>query len=94
MPSYNYGTAIDKLIDNYQEMLELLIQARLASNRIDEWKNTLDIVINPEQTSFDSTNVKLIRQLAFKWICRECQEVRVDDERVIEGMKCRYCAYL
>ena len=90
MPSYNYGTAIDKLIDNYREMLELHIQARLASDRIDEWKNTLDIVINPEQTSFDSTNVKLIRQ----WICRECHEVRVDDERVIEGMKCRYCAYL
>lgn len=29
----------------------------------------------------------------FKFICPECGEYRPDDERVKNGMKCRYCAY-
>ena len=47
---YNYGTAMNKLIVNYSEMLELIIHARLASDRIDEWKETLKLVTNPDQT--------------------------------------------
>ena len=50
MIEYNYGTAVNKLIYCYEEMLELLIRARLASNRIDEWKKILDLVTNPDQT--------------------------------------------
>ena len=50
MVDYNYGTAVNKLIDYYEEMLGILVQARLASDRIDEWKNTLDVVVNPDQT--------------------------------------------
>lgn len=26
-------------------------------------------------------------------ICSECGEVRLDDERVLAGMKCGFCAY-
>ena len=48
---YNYGTAMNKLIDYYKEMLELIVQARLASDRIDEWKETLDVVTNPDQAN-------------------------------------------
>jgi hypothetical protein len=48
---YNYGTAMNKLIDYYKEMLELIIQARLASDRIDEWKEVLSVVTNPDQTN-------------------------------------------
>lgn len=50
MTEYNYGTAMNSLIDYYKEMLELIIQARLASDRIDEWKEALNLVINPDQT--------------------------------------------
>jgi len=82
MVNYNYGTAINKLIDSYHEMLELIVQARIATDRIDEWKKDLDIVINPDQTKMN-----LI------WICGECEEMRVDDERVLAGMKCGHCAY-
>lgn len=28
-----------------------------------------------------------------KFICPECNEFRPDDDRVIAGMKCRFCAY-
>ena len=51
MIDYNYGTAMNKLIDYYKEMLELIVQARLASDRIDEWKETLDVVTNPDQAN-------------------------------------------
>ena len=27
-----------------------------------------------------------------KWLCGECREVRFGDERVKNGMKCRFCA--
>ena len=89
MGNYNYGTAINKLIDNYQEMLELIIQARLASDRIDDWKNTLAIVINPEQIKDNGTDLENI----YTWICIECNEVRIDDDRVFAGLKCSHCAY-
>ena len=46
----NYGTALNRLINYYKEMLELIIHARLASDRVDEWKETLYIVTNPDQT--------------------------------------------
>jgi len=42
---------MNKLIDYYKEMLELIIQARLASDRIDEWKEVLSVVTNPDQTN-------------------------------------------
>ena len=58
MGSYNYGTAMNKLIDNYQEMLELIVQARIAADKIDEWKHDLDLVINPDQTRL--TQIDLI----------------------------------
>ena len=58
MANYNYGTAMNKLIDSYNEMLELIIQARIATDRIDEWKNDLDLVINPDQTRL--TQIDLI----------------------------------
>ena len=90
MGSYNYGTAMNKLIDNYQEMLELIVQARIATDRIDEWKHDLDLVINPDQTRL--TQIDLIN-VEFKQICGECEEIRVDDARVLAGMKCGYCAY-
>lgn len=45
----NYGTAITTLIVNYKEMLELIVQARIGDERIDEWKKALDLVENPEQ---------------------------------------------
>tara|TARA_R110002012_G_scaffold271038_2_gene456186 strand:+ start:239 stop:487 length:249 start_codon:yes stop_codon:yes gene_type:complete len=45
----NYGTAITTLIVNYKEMLELIIQARIGNDRIDEWKKAVDLVENPEQ---------------------------------------------
>jgi len=48
---YNYGTAMNKLIDYYNEMLGLIIQARLASDRIDEWKEILNLVTNPDQAN-------------------------------------------
>jgi len=50
MINYNYGTAMNNLIDYYKEMLELIIYARLASDRVDEWKETLNLVTNPDQT--------------------------------------------
>ena len=43
MVNYNYGTAINNLINNYKEMLEILVQARIASDRIDDWQNDLDL---------------------------------------------------
>ena len=30
---------------------------------------------------------------AIKTICPECREIRIDDDRVANGMKCSYCAY-
>jgi len=92
MGNYNYGTALNKLIDNYQEMLELIIQARLASDRIDDWKNTLAVVINPEHIKsefFKSTDLENI----YTWLCIECNEIRIDDDRVLVGLKCSHCAY-
>ncbi len=89
MVDYNYGTAVNKLIDYYEEMLGILVQARLASDRIDEWKNTLDVVVNPDQTRFNLNQVENI----YLWMCGECDEIRVDDERVLAGMKCSHCAY-
>ena len=50
MIDYNYGTALNNLIDYYNEMLELIIHARLASDKIDKWKETLYQVTNPDQT--------------------------------------------
>ena len=50
MNKYNYGTAMNRLIDSYKEMLELIINARIASDRIDEWKEILNLVTNPDQT--------------------------------------------
>ena len=101
MVNYNYGTAVNKLIDNYQEMLEILVQARLASDRVDDWKNTLDVVINPEQTKVDvqkRVNVASLQSIQkleniYQWMCGECDEIRVDDARVLAGMKCGHCAY-
>ena len=37
MQTYNYGTAVNKLINSYLEMLELIVKARIATDRIDEW---------------------------------------------------------
>ena len=85
MANYNYGTAINKLIDSYHEMLELIVQARIASDRIDDWQNDLDLVTNPDQTR--------LTQLALRYLCGECNEIRLDDERVFAGMKCGHCAY-
>lgn len=82
MSDYNYGTAINNLIENYKEMLGILVQARISSDRIDDWKKDLDLVTNPDQT-----RMNLI------WMCGECDEIRVDDERVLAGMKCGHCAY-
>lgn len=48
---YNYGTSMNLLIDYYKEMMELIVQARIASDRVDEWKKVLDLVTNPDQTS-------------------------------------------
>jgi len=47
----NYGTFMDTFIENYQEMLELIIQARIASDRVDDWKKALESVLNPEPRS-------------------------------------------
>ncbi len=88
MPKYNYGTAVDKLIDNYQEMFTLIVQARIAGDRIDEWKRDLDLVLNPEQTKTKCTSLEFST-----WICMECDEVRIGDGRVLFGMKCGNCAY-
>jgi hypothetical protein len=85
MGDYNYGTAINNLIDNYTEMLGILVQARIASDRIDDWQKALDLVINPDQTR--------LTQLALRYLCGECNEIRLDDERVFAGMKCGHCAY-
>jgi len=84
MKDYNYGTAVNNLIDNYTEMLGILVQARIASDRIDDWKKDLDLVINPDQTRL--TQIDLIN-VEFRWMCWECEEIRVDDERVLAGMK-------
>jgi len=56
MANYNYGTAINRLIDYYKEMLELIIHARLASDRIDEWKAALYLATDPDQTHTSITN--------------------------------------
>lgn len=94
MVQYNYGTAVNKLIDYYQEMLEILVQARLASDRIDEWKNTLDVVVNPDQTKFNITQLENTQlENIYMWMCSECDEIRIDDARVSVGMKCGHCAY-
>ena len=85
MSDYNYGTAINDLIDNYKEMLGILIQARISSDRIDDWQNDLDLVTNPDQTR--------LTQLALRYLCGECNEIRLDDDRVFAGMKCGHCAY-
>lgn len=94
MVNYNYGTAVNKLINSYNEMLELIVQARIATDRIDEWKKDLDLVTNPDQTRLPQT----MEGLAFRirnilWMCGECEEIRIDDERVLAGMKCGHCAY-
>ena len=47
----NYGTFMDTFIENYQEMLELIIQARIASDRVDDWQKALESVLNPEPRS-------------------------------------------
>lgn len=47
----NYGTFMDKFIENYKEMLAILVQARIASDRIDEWQKSLEDVMNPEPRS-------------------------------------------
>jgi len=52
MLEYNYGTAMNTLIEYYEEMLELIVQARLASDRVDEWKKVLDLVTNTDQTKY------------------------------------------
>jgi len=85
MRDYNYGTAINNLIENYKEMLGILVQARISSDRIDDWKKDLDLVTNPDQTR--------LTQMALRYLCGECDEIRVGDERVIAGMKCGHCAY-
>ena len=35
---------------------------------------------------------RLLEELT-KFVCGECEELRVDDDRVIAGMKCGVCAY-
>ena len=44
----NYGTFMDAFIENYKEMLSLIIQARIASDRVDAWQKSLNGVVNPE----------------------------------------------
>ena len=44
----------DKVIDYYKEMLELIIHARLALDRVDEWKKALDNV-STDQTHLSTT---------------------------------------
>jgi len=58
MIEYNYGTAMNKLIDYYKEMLELIVQARLASDKVDEWKSVLELVTNPDQARAFSSSWK------------------------------------
>ena len=55
-----YGTFMDKFIENYQEMLEVIVQARIASDRVDEWKKSLEDVINPEPRSKNYYKTKVI----------------------------------
>ena len=43
-----------KVIDYYKEMLELIIHARLALDRVDEWKKALDNV-STDQTHLSTT---------------------------------------
>ena len=35
---------------------------------------------------------RLLEELT-QFVCGECEELRVDDDRVIAGMKCGICAY-
>ena len=89
MQTYNYGTAVNKLINSYLEMLELIVKARIATDRIDEWQKDLELVINPEQIYGGI----ILKQSEATYLCEECGEVRIDDDRVIFGMKCGHCAY-
>lgn len=47
-----YGTFMDTFIENYKEMLTLIVQARIASDRVDEWQKSLKGVVNPEPVAF------------------------------------------
>ena len=35
----------------------------------------------------------MLLEVLTQFVCGECEELRVDDDRVIAGMKCGYCAY-
>lgn len=51
MNNYGWGTNMDKFIENYGEMLEVIVQARIASDKVDEWKKSLEDILNPEPRS-------------------------------------------